>query len=425
MVTKFTQGEITMNRSIKLKMLSMQLTMIILFTLLNIFNIFYDSIVINLSLTIMIGIIGLILAYTLSNNFAKRIDKVTQRMIDLEHADLSKDPLAVKEKDEIGVMTNSLNGSIENLKQLVEKANQVIIDVTDYSKELSHAAHEVKVGSQQVATTMQELSMGAENQASKAGDLSTIADSFTRKLLDAGKQSEDIQRYSLDVLEMTHEGHELMEGSKSQMENIEKMVRDVVEKVQGLEHSAKKISNLVVVIKDIADQTNLLALNAAIEAARAGEHGKGFAVVAEEVRKLAEGVGASVVDIQEIVKDIQSETNVVTQSLNSGFSEVQEGTKQIQKTGETFETIRSAVTAMGERIDTVSKDLTKMVAEGRQMNHAIEEITAVTEESAAGIEQTTAAAEETSRSMDQISRDTEKVVSAVSELKQILGRFKL
>ena len=47
--------------------------------------------------------------------------------------------------------------------------------------------------------------MGAENQASKAGDLSTIADSFTRKLLDAGKQSEDIQRYSLDVLEMTHE----------------------------------------------------------------------------------------------------------------------------------------------------------------------------------------------------------------------------
>src|SRR5690606_26058920 len=99
MVTKFTQGEITMNRSIKLKMLSMQLTMIILFTLLNIFNIFYDSIVINLSLTIMIGIIGLILAYTLSNNFAKRIDKVTQRMIELEHADLSKDTLAVKEKD--------------------------------------------------------------------------------------------------------------------------------------------------------------------------------------------------------------------------------------------------------------------------------------------------------------------------------------
>ena len=55
---------------------------------------------------------------------------------------------------------------------------------------------------------------------------------------------------------------------------------------------------MFVVIKDIADQTNLLALNAAsYEAARAGEHGKGFAVVAEEVRKLAEGVGASVVDI--------------------------------------------------------------------------------------------------------------------------------
>src|SRR5690606_22934243 len=148
----------------------------------------------------------------------------------------------------------------------------------------------------------------------------------------------------LDVLEMTHEGHELMEGSKSQMENIDKIVRDVVEKVQGLEHSAKKISNLVVVIRDISEQTNLLALNAAIEAARAGEHGKGFAVVAEEVRKLAEGVGSSVTDIQEIVKDIQNETNIVTNSLENGYMEVQQGTKQIQKTGETFETIKNAVT---------------------------------------------------------------------------------
>lgn len=414
-----------MNRSIKMKILLMQLTIIIMFTLLNIFNIFYDSIMINLAVTAIIGIIGLILAYTLSNNFAKRIEKVTQRMIELEKADLSHPPLEVKEVDEIGVMTKSLNESMNNLKDLIKKANQVTTDVTTYTKDLAHAANEVKAGSEQVATTMQELSSGAENQATKASDLSAIADTFTKKMLDAGKQSEDVQQHSLTVLEMTNQGHELMEGSKNQMENIDKIVRDVVEKVQGLEHSAKKISNLVVVIRDISEQTNLLALNAAIEAARAGEHGKGFAVVAEEVRKLAEGVGSSVTDIQEIVKDIQSETNIVTNSLENGYMEVQQGTKQIQKTGETFETIKNAVTTMAERIDVVSRNLAEMVDESKEMNRAIEEITAITEESAAGIEETTAATEEASSSMDQIALGTKKVVSTVSELQQVIGRFKI
>src|SRR5699024_12664797 len=82
-----------------------------------------------------------------------------------------------------------------------------------------------------------------------------------------------------------------------QMNKINTIVHDSVDKMGTLNDHAQNVTKLVEVINEIAEQTNLLALNAAIEAARAGENGRGFAVVADEVRKLAEQVGLSVKEI--------------------------------------------------------------------------------------------------------------------------------
>src|SRR5699024_2924306 len=195
------------------------------------------------------------------------------------------------------------------------------------------------------------------------------------------------------------------------------------ENMQVLDEQAQEISKLIAVIRDIADQTNLLALNAAIEAARAGEHGSGFAVVADEVRKLAEQVALSVNDITGIVTNIQTESTVVADSLESGYKEVENGSAQIETTGKTFDEIRSFVTGMVDNIQTVSGNLSGIVSNSHQMSSSIADIASVSEEAAAGVEQTAASAEESSTSMEEMAGRTSELSRLADELHELLGQF--
>jgi methyl-accepting chemotaxis protein len=78
--------------------------------------------------------------------------------------------------------------------------------------------------------------------------------------------------------------------------------------IDALASAARKIGDVVKLIREIAGQTNLLALNATIEAARAGDSGKGFAVVASEVKSLAVQTAKATEDIAALITAVQSAT---------------------------------------------------------------------------------------------------------------------
>ncbi|WP_310739835.1 methyl-accepting chemotaxis protein [Oceanobacillus alkalisoli] len=375
------------------------------------------------------SVLALLAGITMTWFFVNRITKplllATERMDELAQRDLSLDPIKVNSTDETKILVDSVNRLQSDFRKVLENISDTSNIVASNSEELAQSANEVMTGTEQVSATMQELASGSETQADRVSELASAMNSFTTKVMDANEKGEAVDGHSKHVLHLTNEGNQLMENSVAQMEKIDQIIQDGVQKIQHLDEQAKEISKLVTVINNVADQTNLLALNAAIEAARAGEHGKGFAVVADEVGKLAEQVSISVLDVTAIADAIQNESKIVTESLQGGYKEVMAGTSQIETTREKLESIKDATRDVVGHITQITENLSDITANTQEMNGTIEEIASISEESAAGIEETAASSQQTSSSMEEIAGSSEQLAKTAEELNDIVQRFKL
>lgn len=372
---------------------------------------------------------SIIIAITLLVIISRRITTHLRHVVDMTTevagGNLTTESLNYNGKDEIGQLAQAIDLMKTSFRNIVKKVAEVSDVVSSSSEELTQSTNEVKEGNSQVSHTMEEIASGSESQARSASNLAENMNDFVERVSLSEASGKEIASQSDNILYLTTDGSKLMEKSVNQMNKIDTIMADAVNKVQGLDASSNEITNLISVIKDIADQTNLLSLNAAIEAARAGEHGKGFAVVADEVKKLSEQVAASIEEITGVVSTIQTETDDVVASLNEGYNEVQEGTKQIEATGQIFNIIDDSVTAMADKITEVSGHLNEVATNSQSMNHLVEEIASVSEESAAGVEEASASAEQTFSSMEEVARSADELAKMAEQLNQELHVFKL
>ncbi|MDZ5471861.1 methyl-accepting chemotaxis protein [Bacillus sp. 31A1R] len=381
------------------------------------------------NISLLIGVLTVVIvstiAWVLSNGFSRPIQLVTEQMKEISKGNLNVNFTINHRKDEIGQLIQSASETQTNLRELIQKISNVSNVVKDQSLHMLKSSNEIAEGSSQVVSTMQELSAGAESQADSTVDLSQIVHDFSTKIVEVTNNGNEVSTSANTALILTTRGKELMDSSVQQMKKIHQIVDRSVNQVVGLDQKSSEITNLVKVIQDISDQTNLLALNAAIEAARAGEHGKGFAVVANEVRKLAEQVSLSIIDIKEIVDGIKTESQKVTSSLKEGFAQVESGTQQINTTGQTFEEITHSISSMMKKIAQNTEGLQEINEETAKVDAFIDRISSVAQESAAGIEQTTASAQQTSRSIEEIAQNANTLAKMSEDLQKLVSNFKI
>ena len=205
-----------------------------------------------------------------------------------------------------------------------------------------------------------------------------------------------------------------MEIVELAMKNIRQQsehTKDNATKIENLARQSREIGSIVSTIDDIAAQTNLLALNAAIEAARAGEAGRGFAVVADEVRALASRTSQSTQEISKMVKNIQDEATMATDSINVSV-------ENMDKVAEDAQNIVQILNNITEHVNDVNTQITQIAT-------AAEEQTAATSEISTHMQNVTTVAADMSADADNQYHAMTEATQDLQELEKALAYFKV
>lgn len=263
-------------------------------------------------------------------------------------------------------------GKFVNLKDAIRNMNRKM-DAT--LKSVDESAQQVTVGSENLAQSAQDLAEGATEQAGAVEELQATIATLTEQIAAVAENLEQTSDKAVSYAKNA-------DASKVEMHTL-------MEAMQHISDTSKKIENIISDIESIASQTNLLSLNAAIEAARAGEAGKGFAVVAEQIRMLADQSAQSAVDTRTLIE--------------GALNEIEEGNTVAIKAAESLDSVVQGINEIADTSKQLSENSNVQIAAMREAEKVIEQISEVVQSNSAASEECSATSEELSAQAEAMS----------------------
>ncbi|MFW0986973.1 methyl-accepting chemotaxis protein [Cronobacter sakazakii] len=260
--------------------------------------------------------------------------------------------------------------------------------LTAMQDQLREAVSAIRHGSENIWRGASEISAGNN-------DLSSRTEEQAAALEQTAASMEELTSTVRLNAENARQASELAHAASENAGKGGQLAQNVIETMQGISGSSKKIADITSVINSIAFQTNILALNAAVEAARAGEQGRGFAVVAGEVRNLASRSA-------EAAREIET---LITESVER----IEKGSELVNAAGDSMAEIYrgvSNVSTIIKQIASASEEQSKGIS---QVGVAITQMDTVTQQNASLVEQVSAAAA--------LERQTEELQSTVQKFR--------
>ena len=328
---------------------------------------------------VIIIIIGALISFVLARILRNSLKSAIVAAEKVSAGDLTNQ-IEVTSNDEIGKLLAAFQSMTQNLNSLIRQVQQSGIQITTSTTQIAASGKELEaVVTQQVASTNQVVATAQE-----------IANNSEQLV----KTMEEVTNLSQSTAIATSGGQRDLIQMQSTMRQLGEATRSISSKLGVISEKANSINSIVTTITKVADQTNLLSLNAAIEAEKAGEYGLGFSVVAREIRRLADQTAIATLDIESMVKEMQSAVSTGVMEMDKFSKEVTRSVENVGNISLQLGQVIQQVQSLTPRFEIVSQGMETQSQGAQQISESMLQLREASLQTAEALRETNTALEQ-------------------------------
>lgn len=372
----------------------------------------------------IVVLIAIIISFIMGRRLMRPLVKVSTIIEDVANGNIEADFSVVKESnDEVGLI-------IEKMKELTQSLGSIVGKIRNSSDTMSSNSYELNDTSSQTLAANNEISKAVEDVAEGSTGMAASISKINENLLEMSNETKDINASVDEIKNQTvavQDSSKIMNDKiKSMQDSSHKMdegISAISKRIETVNTTVDKVSNIVSVIEEISSETNLLSLNASIEAARAGDAGKGFAVVAQEIRVLSDNTNTELENIKQIISSLVEECRYCVQASGTIVEDNAKQKEEIKAVLDEFGSLDEQIQKTAEKADEIEELVTAMIELNDDITKSSNSLTDVSAANAAATEEMNANIEELNAMMHGVSEMAEHMNNESDGLKEALSFF--
>ncbi|HTF90912.1 MAG TPA: methyl-accepting chemotaxis protein [Planctomycetota bacterium] len=309
-------------------------------------------------------------------------------------AELDKNVLAF-----VTLQSKLLEDGVRSSSEFASKATTLTVGVTSAAlllaviiaailaktlgRQIGESVGRVQSSSAELQAAANQQATGAKEQATAMSEISTTINELLATSKQIAESAQRVAHIADSTARASKAGEGTVEKAHESIATTRKQVDLVVSHMLELGTKSQHIGAVLDIVSELAEQTNILAINATIEAAGAGDAGKRFAMVADEIRKLADRVGASTKEIRNLIDDVRGSVNTTVMATEGGSKAVEAGSRQFTDVAAAFKQIAALVATTTEAAREIELSTKQQASAVEQVNVAISNVAQTTRETEA------------------------------------------